>query len=106
MTIEIEKQLIDGDYELKNVIIIDGENEGTKVETSGNFIKVIISNEKKDFDLWPLIFLLFVVHRCQSDPINSTANPANTCQKPPARTVRASPSLSTSPQTAPHLTAK
>ena len=52
MTIEVEKQVIDGTYSIKNATIISGQVEGTSVVVDGNTIKIVVANERiKEFDL-------------------------------------------------------
>ena len=51
LTIEVEKQLVNGSYSAKNVTIKSGEVEGTSVRLEGNTIKITIGNVQKEFDL-------------------------------------------------------
>ena len=46
MTIEIEKQMVDGVYSAKSATITSGEVEGTSVTLEGNVIKIVVANKK------------------------------------------------------------
>ena len=45
MTIEVEKQMVDGIYLAKSATITSGGVEGTSVTIEGNVIKIVVANK-------------------------------------------------------------
>ena len=51
MTIQVEKELLNGRFVAKSAEIISGGVEGTTVRVDNGVIKIQVANEKKEFDL-------------------------------------------------------
>ena len=46
MTIEVEKQLVNGEYKAKSATITSGEVAGTSVTLDGDIVKIVVANDK------------------------------------------------------------
>ena len=46
MTIEVEKQLVNGEYKPKSATIISGEVAGTSVTLDGDIVKIVVADDK------------------------------------------------------------
>ena len=51
MKIEVEKQLVDGTYTIKEATITEGNVEGTNITVENGIIKIQVANIKQTFDL-------------------------------------------------------